>query len=93
MSLPSSPIVIPSIVCISEEKGQKIVACSRALRKKWLDLVSAAMGEGRKRAIEIEKLYWAKHQAAVRVTPSGKILDGQGKQLMPIAISAVTSQV
>jgi len=67
-------------------------AYSRALRKRWLDLVAAAVVEGRRRAIEIEKLYWAKHQAAVRVTPSGKITDSQGKELMPIAISAVTSQ-
>jgi hypothetical protein len=65
-------------------------AFSRALRKRWIDLVSAAMEDGRRRAIEIEKLYWAKHQAAVRVTPSGKITDSQGKELMPIAINAVT---
>lgn len=67
-------------------------AFSRALRKRWIDLVSVAMVEGRRRAIETEKHYWAKHQAAVRVTPSGKITDSQGKELMPIAINAVTKQ-
>ena len=41
---------------------------------------------GKKRAHEVEQLYWTKHQAVVKVTISGVVTDIHGKQLMQTAI-------
>ena len=73
-------------------KADAFVYCRRrALRKKWLDLVAAAVQQGKEHARELEQLYWAKYQAAVTVTPSGKVVDAHGKSFMPIHVDAVAS--
>lgn len=61
-----------------------IFLCRQALRTKWLDLVAAAIQQGKARAKTLEQLYWEKYQAAVEVTTSGKVVDAKGKTFMPI---------
>lgn len=41
------------------------------------------MAAGKRRAREIEEMYWTRHQAVVKVTPSGVVTDTQGKRLLP----------
>ena len=59
----------------------------RALRQKWLDLVTAALAAGKAQARQVEQMYWTRHHAVVRVTPSGVITNAQGKRLLPTSIA------
>lgn len=62
--------------------------CRHALRKKWLDVIAAAIKQGKARARQLEEIYWAKYQAAVTVTISGKVIDSKGKAFMPTRLEA-----
>ena len=79
--------LLPLLACVIGD-GKECKICRQALRRKWLDVVGAAVKQAKAKARQLEEVYWTKYRAAVTVTISGKVIDAKGKPFMPTRLEA-----